>query len=594
MLCIWIAVCIAVGLGFRQVDGQTSSNNVSQNYPEPEHHISCPPWFYYNSTTKTCECFHHPAVVVDVVCTETEALLNFGSCMTYDDQEYTTSLGQCNSFLVNSRKVSDGNYIHLPKNLSELNDYMCAPMHRKGLVCSQCIDGFGPAVFSYSFQCANCSGVWYGVPVYLFLEFVPITVFYLFILAFQISVTGAPMTSFVLYGQFAALFLESFVTLRVSIQYEQGEAMYFLFKIVTAFYGVWNLDFIRYILPPFCISPHLKQLHIVTLSYISAIYPIIMIGITLTCIKLYSRNLRPLIWLWNKVKVFSKSKRESKVTIVDVFATFLLLSYTKMMQTSLNILFSTYIVNINNKPKIGIVGIDPSVKYLSKEHIPFAILAFLILLGPVLLPVLILAFYPIRSCRLVLEKCGLRGHTKAALDIFVEKFYSCYRDGLEGGKDMRSLASLYFFLRILVFIIICVQSEIIYFFSLTLIFCATSLMVAIVRPYKKPYMNNIDILVLSTLSLVPVLYILYLYLIPGYSTFMCSALFIVYSLPLIGFSIAMFYLVIKRTPLLKQVKLCLHELRRYSPNGDQYATHNEEADVELPDRIIHEDSYRDT
>lgn len=42
----------------------------------------------------------------------------------------------------------------------------------------------------------------------------------------------------------------------------------------------------------------------------------------------------------------------------------------------------------------------------------------------------------------------------------MEKFYSCYRDGLDGGKDMRFLASFYFLLRILVFVAIAVQTEV--------------------------------------------------------------------------------------------------------------------------------------
>ena len=483
-------------VGLQVVDGQ---NNLSSTFLEQEDITSCPPWFHYNSTSERCECFHHPDVKVDVICTDTEALLNFGSCMTHDDVEGTTSLGQCVSFLVHNRNVSTlRNYIRLPKNLSELNDYMCTPMNRKGLVCSECIDGFGPSVFTYGFQCANCTGAWYGIPIYLLLEFAPITVFYLLILAFQISVTKAPMTSFILCSQLMTLFLELFATFQASIEYEQGAVMYFLFKLVTVFYGILNLDFARYILPPFCISPHLKQLHIISLFYISAFYPIIMIGLTWAFIQLHSRSIRPVVWLWNKVKPISNLiNRESKGTIVNVFATFLLLSYTKMMQTSLYILFATYVLNINNKPSIAVVGNDPNVKYFSNEHIPFAILAFLILLGPVLLPVLLLAFYPLRSCRSVFEKCGLGGRTKAALDIFVEKFYSSYRDGLDGGKDLRSLASLYFFIRIPIFVVIAVQSEVIFFVSLALIFCGTSLLVAIVRPYKKAFMTNLDVLVLS-------------------------------------------------------------------------------------------------
>ena len=119
----------------------------------------------------------------------------------------------------------------------------------------------------------------------------------------------------------------------------------------------------------------------------------------------------------------------------------------------------------------------------------------------------------------------------------MEKFYSCYRDGLNGGKDLRSLASLYFFIRILIFVVIVVQSEVIFFICLALIFCGTSLFVAIVRPYKEAYMTNLDTLILTALSLVSTLYILYLYLVPGYARLASIAMVIVYSLPLVGFCI---------------------------------------------------------
>ena len=92
-------------------------------------------------------------------------------------------------------------YVQLPDNISELNDYMCGPMNRKGRVCSECIDGFAPSVTSIGYECSNCTDTWYGVPLYLFLEFVPITMFYLAVLVFQISVTSAPMTCCVMYSQ---------------------------------------------------------------------------------------------------------------------------------------------------------------------------------------------------------------------------------------------------------------------------------------------------------------------------------------------------------------------------------------------------------
>ena len=197
MIAIFAIFC---AVSFQRVHGQHFSNDLSViNVYGIEATSNCHLWFYYNTTTKRCECFPHPYNKVKLICTETdsEALLNFGYCMTYNNKDGTISIGQRASFMVHNRNVSERNYLRLPKNVSELNDYMCTPMNRKGLVCSECIDGFGPSVFSYGFQCTNCTDSWYEIPVYLLLEFVPITVFYLFILAFQISVTMAPMASFV-------------------------------------------------------------------------------------------------------------------------------------------------------------------------------------------------------------------------------------------------------------------------------------------------------------------------------------------------------------------------------------------------------------
>ena len=48
-------------------------------------------------------------------------------------------------------------------------------------------------------------------------------------------------------------------------------------KILLTIYGMFNLDFFHYVLPPFCISSHLRPIHVFSLGYISAFYPFILI-----------------------------------------------------------------------------------------------------------------------------------------------------------------------------------------------------------------------------------------------------------------------------------------------------------------------------
>ena len=60
-----------------------------------------------------------------------------------------------------------------------------------------------------------------------------------------------------------------------------------LLKVMLALCGLWNLDFFRSIVPPFCVTPNMKNLHAFALEYTEAFYPLVPIRITYIGIKLY-------------------------------------------------------------------------------------------------------------------------------------------------------------------------------------------------------------------------------------------------------------------------------------------------------------------
>ena len=290
---------------------------------------------------------------------------------------------------------------------------------------------------------------------------------------------------------------------------------------------------------------------------------------------------------------------DSKSTVIDVFATFFLLSFTKLLYTSFYVLIYVTIEK-NGLPYKLVPGLLPTVDYFSKDHAPFAVIAILILVGPVLLPVILLGFYPVRVFRSLLEKCKVSGHLRAALTLFVEKFYSCYKDGLNGGRDMRSFAFLPFFLRFSLFFGVIFQSLVSFWFFLFLIFVGSSLLIAIVRPYKRMYMNVIDSLVLAVLSLIGILYILYFSLNLNQSQngmFFLIALCIDFTLPLIGLIV---FVIVK----LFRSKFWALIYKKGIPGslveGNGAMQNNEETlsrvtatstEVELPDRIVNPSRY---
>ena len=459
----------------------------------------CHTWSFYNDTLRNCQCYNSPVLPLSsrsthqdfvVQCSESKVLMNVRYCMTYE--EAGTFIGDCQMFSFNQNaKLIDRVYIQLPNNISELNDYMCGPMNRKGRICSECIDGFAPSVTSVGYICSNCTGAWYGVPLYLLLEFVPITLFYLLVLVCQISVTSSPLTYCVMYSQLVVYF---FPLVPKMIILKSTKEIIFIKSVLTV-HGILNLDFFLYILPPFCVSPNLKFIHVLLFKYVSALYPVLLIALTWLVIEMHSHNFKLIVWFWDKITFF-RTERQSKSTIIDIFATFFLLSYTKLCFTSMMFFWQTKSYNSKNGRYYNYAFIDSNIIYFSKEHIPYVVIPALVLLIFGVLPALLLAAYPIRILRSLLLINRLSGRSKVALDIFVEKFYSCYRDGLDGKRDMRSFASLHLIIRLLL------PPVCITFYWIAFIFFGSScLLIFFFKPCKKAYMNNSDAFVLAVSAL---------------------------------------------------------------------------------------------
>ena len=450
-----------------------------------------------------------------LTCQQGEPLLIAGYCATYNDHTKLVSILECPFFESNGYNYTSQGSVLLPKNLSELNNYMCGPLNRKGLVCSECADGFGPSVTSFGYRCANCTVAWYGVPFFLFLEFVPITVFYIICLTFQISITSAPMPCFIMYAQIIVATFTSATSSTPSLNKIIPEEKWnrrLDMHITQLLYRVFNLEFGHYLLPPYCLSSKLKFMHRAYLEYISAIYPLLLIFVTWICVELHGRNFKPLVWLWRPFHgCFVRLRRswDTKSDIIDVFTTFFLLSYGKIMYQTLLLLNREEITNINHLGQhftsYQCVA-DQSITYGSTYHLLFAIPSVLLFIICNFLPPLLLILYPIKAFQSCLSKCHLNS---IALNIFTERIYGCYRNGLDGGRDMRCISGFYFILRIMPFLIkqttwllSGVHHTFAHCFYSGTLFLIAALTVALVKPYQKVYMNYLDTLILSNLALI--------------------------------------------------------------------------------------------
>ena len=68
-----------------------------------------------------------------------------------------------------------------------LNDEVCKETNHDGLLCGKCKDGFYPLAYSYNHTCIECPGRYGKWWVFIIVAYIPLTIFYMFVLFFQLK-----------------------------------------------------------------------------------------------------------------------------------------------------------------------------------------------------------------------------------------------------------------------------------------------------------------------------------------------------------------------------------------------------------------------
>ena len=392
----------------------------------------CPTWFIpQGNHTGDCKC---GVQTYGVKCDQhsNQSMILSGFCITYNESMKETVVGRCpyNSHKTDYQEL----YVKLTQNVSHLNEFMCGGLNRTGPLCSHCMEGMGIPIFSYMLHCLPCLGSLSGWLLYIFLAVFPTTMFFLVVIIFQVRVTAAPMNAFIFSCQFISIFIntETYVVLNAS------SFIRFVAIVIATVYGFWNLDFFRFVIPSFCVSDQLTPIQVVALEYVMAFYPLHMIVATYICVELHARDCRIIVWLWrpfSRCLAFVLRGRELKFSFVHAFSSFLLLSYSKILFVSFQLLAESILYNTTGQ-SVGpaMVYYDASIGYFSAPHLPFVLLAICVLCVFSVLPALVLLLYPTRAFQRCLGCCRVRW---LALHAFADTFNGYYKNGTEGTRDYR-------------------------------------------------------------------------------------------------------------------------------------------------------------
>ncbi len=457
----------------------------------------CPAWFHQDSSCKS-GCCCGPSLDNVVLCNNAtlELQLLNGHCMTYDKQ-LGTVVGRCRYSCLYSLHRT-----HLPlynASVEEVSEKICGPLNRQGRLCGRCKKGYRVSAYTYDLKCHECKA--YNWAAYLMVAFVPLTVFFLIVVVFRISAASPLLNSFVLVCQTMSTPDQvRVVSVLFDLKFIPDTAhVYSIAKLLFTLNGIWNLDFFRTIVGPICLP--ISGAESMALDYVVAFYPLVLVVITYLLIELYARDVRLIVWLWRPFQFFLSRwsfRWDTTTSIVGAFATFLLLSYVKLLSISFDLLAPARMY-LESGQLVGrwYLFYDATVEVFGPDHLPLAVLAISVLVVFIFLPLLLLFVYPMRCFQRILNFCGLNRHF---LRVFMDIFQGDFKDGTNGTRDCRYVAALYLLGRILCFVVYgLVWSD--YIWSvLAYSLLSMSIFIILVQPYKNPWYNRLDACFLIVLS----------------------------------------------------------------------------------------------
>ena len=182
---------------------------------------------------------------------------------------------------------------HIPTTAigEKLNHFICSDYNRQGGYCSQCIDGYGPAMFSDDATCADCSKHRHLWILNLMFQLFMMTTLCLLLMLFQIKGTSSPLNMIIMYAQLITMGLKIDRSLHIRLSCYVGHT--FTRVIVTSL-GVFNLDFFHTIIPPLCVSSSFKSINVLLFDYLITTYPLFLTMLIYLCIEVYDRQ-----HIWN-------------------------------------------------------------------------------------------------------------------------------------------------------------------------------------------------------------------------------------------------------------------------------------------------------
>ena len=377
--------------------------------------------------------------------------------------------------------------IHLPRSSEQLEATVC-DTDRCGILCSSCTGNYSVYYHSPRFVCRSSDGCHYGIPLYIATELLPVTVIFLVILLFKVSLTSGALYSFVFFAQMISLTINKFEMLVVSNKILRN-ALHFFLNV----YNIFNLAMGNGHYPHFCIVQTKNIMILFMFNYLTVLYAFFLVLATILVLRLHS--------CYSCVKLCRRcGRRNIRGSIVDGLSAFLVLCYFQCAVTTSRILAPSSLYGIGNKFYKTMPLYNGKMEYFKGEHLFYAVPALLcvifilippptiLLLEPLLTKLFSIGFFTESRVKWMYSRLRLK------LMPFLDSFQACFKD------KHRFIAGLYFVYRILFPLLALINNSIpCFFFATQSALSVIAIIHIILQPYKKNWHNILELCVMVNL-----------------------------------------------------------------------------------------------
>ena len=438
----------------------------------------CPPGFNHTGPDCTCACPPNNDHIAGCDSSNMTVMIQQGHWMGCLDNSSESPLSvhsnyfyaYCASMFCNRLQLYEGVPLlnDTRRTCKDLNEHICnyTGQRRAGVLCSKCQEDYGLSLTSPDYQCVPCqvdTGRNAAAAFFILLvaEVLPMLLFILVIMIFDVNILSAPVYSFVFLCQVKHILLP-----------HQPYEVYHLYTYLSRgdrfLSGILNLQFFGlFIAEKTCISRNLQVLDILLIRYGILCLPIGVILIVLVTVKVCTSGhccgcLQSVVGAIARCMNRLRGKSMRNRSILHGLCGFLVLAYADLVKISTVILTPAHLYYANgNLSQHGTrVQVQGDVQMYDKHHLPYALVAICVLAVAVVLPCFLLLTRPLLPQFLVYCQVGDKRPFKWIIAFYgsnrLKPIFDCFQGPFK--PKMGFFAGLFLLYRI-AFLLMFVTSE---------------------------------------------------------------------------------------------------------------------------------------